>query len=290
MTDLKETQAQLIQSEKMSGLGQMVAGIAHEINNPISFIQGNIRPLNDYFGDLVDLIETYQAEYPNPTDTILDKQEDIEVEFLLEDSAKILDSMKMGTNRVRDIVVSLRNFSRLDESAIKDVDLCEGLDSTLLILNHRLKEGVTVTKAYDLLPLVRCSPAQINQVFTNIIANALDAMLESDAQPKALNIATRVLDEEYVQICIRDSGPGMPPEVKAKIFDPFFTTKAVGKGTGIGLGICFKIIQQHQGRIEVNSELGKGTEFVITLPKSADTKKSADTEVTEQKSCTTSST
>jgi len=270
LTQLKETQAQLIQTEKMSSLGQMVAGIAHEINNPISFIQGNINPISNYFEDLVDLLETYQSEYPNPTSVITDLQEDLEIEFLLEDSAKILSSMKMGTQRVRDIVVSLRNFSRLDESTVKSVDLCEGLDSTLLILNHRIKQGVAVTKSYGELPLVKCSPAQLNQVFTNIIANALDAMFEADSQPKTLEISTQTLCEERIQICIRDTGPGMPPEIQAKIFDPFFTTKDVGKGTGLGLGICFKIIQQHQGTIAVNSELGKGTEFVITLPKSAD--------------------
>ncbi|MFK8186233.1 MAG: ATP-binding protein [Phormidesmis sp.] len=270
--ELQETQAQLIQTEKMSSLGQMVAGIAHEINNPISFIQGNVNPLNDYLNDLVDLLKTYQEAYPNPTEAVLDKRDEIEVEFLVEDAAKILNSMKMGTQRVRDIIVSLRNFSRLDEAAIKDVDLCEGLDSTLLILNHRIKDGVTIVKSYDELPMVWCSPAQINQVFTNIIVNALDAMFEADVEPKQLEITTRTLPSEHVQVCIKDSGPGMPPEVKSKIFDPFFTTKPVGKGTGLGLGICFKIIQQHQGTIEVHSEPGKGTEFVIALPIFLDSK------------------
>ncbi|EDX83907.1 ATPase, histidine kinase-, DNA gyrase B-, and HSP90-like domain protein [Synechococcus sp. PCC 7335] len=267
---LKETQMQLIQTEKMSSLGEMVAGIAHEINNPIGFIQGNIAPLSQYFNDLVDLLKTYQLEYRDPSKRILEKQEDIEIEFVLEDSAKLLSSLERGVQRVRDIIVSLKNFFRLDEAAVKDVDLCEGLDSTLLILNHRLKEGIDVVKAYAPMPLVRCSPAQINQVFTNIIVNALDAMLESDSRPKQLEILTRTLPKEHVQVCIRDTGPGISPKVKAKIFDPFFTTKPVGKGTGLGLGICFQIIQQHQGTIEVNSEMGKGTEFVITLPILAD--------------------
>lgn len=267
IAQLKDTQSQLIQTEKMSSLGQMVAGIAHEINNPISFIQGNLNPLNGYVCDLIELVETYEAAYPEPTDSVVEKREEVEIEFLAEDATKIMSSMKMGTQRVRDIIVSLRNFSRLDEAAIKDVDLCEGLDSTLLILNHRLKQGVTVVKSYEPLPSVRCSPAQINQVFTNIIANALDAMFEADTPSMQIEIVTRDLSSEQVQVCIRDNGPGMPASVRQKIFDPFFTTKPVGKGTGLGLGICFKIIQQHQGTIEVVSEVGQGTEFIVTLPK-----------------------
>jgi len=270
LAELQDTQSQLIQTEKMSSLGQMVAGIAHEINNPVSFIQGNITPLKNYFEDIAELIETYQREYPQPVDAIVQKQEDIEIDFLLEDAKKILASMKMGTQRVRDIVVSLRNFSRLDESTIKDVDLCEGLESTLLILNHRIKQGVKVIKNYGPLPTVSCSPAQLNQVFTNIIANALDAMFDTNAATKELVVTTRTHQDDQVQISIRDSGPGMPDEVIAKIFDPFFTTKPVGKGTGLGLGICFKIIQQHQGTLSVNSELGGGTEFLITLPRHPD--------------------
>ncbi|MEO1620384.1 MAG: ATP-binding protein [Cyanobacteria bacterium J06632_3] len=270
LAELKETQSQLVQTEKMSSLGQMVAGIAHEINNPISFIQGNIAPLKNYFGDLLELLEVYQQTYPEPADAITELQEDMELEFLLEDVKKLLASMKMGTQRVRDIVVSLRNFSRLDEATIKDVDLSEGLDSTLLILNHRIKQGVTVVKNYAPLPLVMCSPAQLNQVFTNIIANALDAMFDADSSTKELVISTCVCGDKRVQVSIKDTGPGMTEAVKAKIFDPFFTTKPVGKGTGIGLGICFKIIDQHQGTIAVNSELGNGTEFLITLPISPD--------------------
>jgi len=266
LAELQDTQSQLIQTEKMSSLGQMVAGIAHEINNPISFIQGNLSPLQDYIGDLMELVETYQAEYPQPTEAILEKEDEIDLEFLLEDSKKILGSLRMGTERVRDIVVSLRNYSRLDEAAIKDVDLHEGINSTLLILNHRIKHGVEVIKDYGNLPLVRCSPSQLNQVFTNIIANALDAMFDAGSQPMRLTVTTRSLPDGQIQIRFGDTGPGMPPEIKAKIFDPFFTTKTVGKGTGMGMGICFKIIEQHQGNIDVITAVGKGAEFVLTLP------------------------
>lgn len=274
LAELQETQSQLIQTEKMSSLGQMVAGIAHEINNPITFIQGNLRPLEQYFQELLELVEAYRIEYPNATDAIIEKEEDLDIEFILEDLTKLMTSMKMGTQRVCDIVVSLRNFSRLDEAAIKDVDLCEGLDSTLLILNHRIKQGVKIVKDYSSLPPVKCAPAQLNQVFTNIIANALDALFETKTEPKQITIATCVSKSDTVQVRIKDNGPGMPPAVKAKIFDPFFTTKAVGKGTGLGLGICFKIIEQHQGTIEVISEVGQGTEFLITLP--------TDTSLSEQ--------
>ncbi|WP_346294269.1 ATP-binding protein [Sphaerothrix gracilis] len=266
LEQLKSTQSQLVQIEKMSSLGQMVAGIAHEINNPISFVQGNLAPLEDYFRDLLELIETYQAEYPQPTATVLDKQNEIDLDFMLEDSAKLLDSMKIGTQRVCNIVVSLRNYSRLDEAAIKEVDIHEGLDSTLLILNHRIKNRVDVIKEYGDLPRVRCSPSQLNQVFTNIIANALDAMFDANSVLKQLIITTRAVSTDRVQIRIRDTGPGMPPAVKAKIFDPFFTTKAVGKGTGLGMGICFKIIEQHRGQIDAISKVGEGSEFIVTLP------------------------
>ncbi|MGF1522928.1 MAG: ATP-binding protein [Leptolyngbyaceae cyanobacterium] len=269
LEELQEMQAQLIQTEKMSSLGQMVAGIAHELNNPLSFIQGNIPPLNEYFQDLLHLMETYQHEYPQPTEAILKMQQEIDVDFMLEDLTKLLNSMKVGAQRVQDIVVSLRNYSRLDEAAIKDVDIHEGIENTLLLLNHRIKHKVEVIKHYGLLSTVRCSPAQLNQVFTNIIANALDALFEAEVDSKQLTIITCEPTANHVQICIRDNGIGIPPEVQAKIFDPFFTTKGVGKGTGLGLGICFKIIQQHRGKIEVDSEIGKGTEFCITLMRDA---------------------
>ncbi|NEO84483.1 MAG: HAMP domain-containing protein [Spirulina sp. SIO3F2] len=269
LQNLKTTQAQLIQTEKMSSLGEMVAGVAHEINNPLSFIQGNLEPLKQYFEDLLELVATYRVEYPEPTNTVLEKQDEIDLEFMTDDLQKLLQSMEVGTKRVRDIVVSLRNYSRLDEAAIKESNIHEGLDNTLLILNHRLKHDVEVITKYYPLPLIRCSPAQINQVFTNIIVNAIDAMEAAKSQLRQLVIETSVTSTGDVQISIRDTGPGMSPEVKAKIFDPFFTTKPVGKGTGLGLGICFKIIEQHRGNLEVLSEVGQGTEFLITLPQDA---------------------
>ncbi|MEM8613704.1 MAG: ATP-binding protein [Cyanobacteria bacterium P01_H01_bin.105] len=266
LKELKATQAQLIQSEKMSSLGQMIAGIAHEINNPISFVQGNIEPLKEYFEDLLELISTYQAEYPEPAEAIITKQKEIDFDFLLEDLDKLLGSMNLGAERVHEIVQSLRNFSRLDEATVKDVDIHEGIDSSLLILNHRIKHEVTVAKRYGDLPLVRCFPAQLNQVFTNLIVNSLDAMFEANCDRKKIKIITRMIEYNQIQIIICDNGPGIPREIRKKIFDPFFTTKPVGKGTGLGLGICFRIIQQHQGNIRVRSKVGKGTEFVITLP------------------------
>ncbi len=265
LKDLKATQTQLIQTEKMSGLGQMVAGIAHEINNPINFIHGNLTYIDEYTRDLLDLIALYQAEGIS-TPGITDKIEEIDLEFLVSDFEKILHSIQIGTERVKDIIISLRNFSRLDEAMVKPVDLHEGLNSTLLILSHRLKQGVEVVQHYDQLPLIQCSPAQLNQVFINIITNALDAMEEANSQPRKIILKTKILvDKQQVKIQIQDTGPGIPADIQHKIFDPFFTTKPVGKGTGLGLGICFQIIENHQGQIEVISDVGTGTKFTITL-------------------------
>ena len=305
----------------MSGLGQMVAGIAHEINNPINFIQGNIPYLKDCFQNLIDLIRLYQFECLQPkrlyekvcccikvctdpprsplkrgkpdsnppfsrglggsmqyastlrstfhttsNNAIVEMREDIDIDFLFEDVPKVLASIKMGTARVSGIVASLRNYSRLDEAPIKDVDIHEGIESTLLILNYRIKHDIEVIKDYGALPLVRCSPSQLNQVFTNIVANALDAMFDGSSATKQLIITTRTIRSDHIQISLRDTGPGIPPEMKHKIFDPFFITKPVGKGTGLGLGICFKIIEQHRGKIDVATVVGSGTEFIITLP------------------------
>ncbi|MEG5040363.1 MULTISPECIES: ATP-binding protein [unclassified Microcoleus] len=271
--ELKQTQAQLIQTEKMSSLGQMVAGIAHEINNPVNFIGGNIDYANQYIEDLTGLVTLYQEYYPNPPDAILERIEDIELEFLREDLPKTLSSMKMGADRIREIVVSMRNFSRSDDGKMKSADIHEGIDSTLVILNHRLKQGIQVIKQYGKLPALECYPAQLNQVFMNIISNAIDALEEVKKEDKGYSptiwVSTEITADNTVTVKIRDNGPGIAAACAQQIFDPFFTTKSIGKGTGLGLAISYQILAKHQGKIEVNSQIGQGTEFVITLPVAA---------------------
>ncbi|MEH2192429.1 MAG: ATP-binding protein [Nostoc sp.] len=269
LRDLKETQGQLIQTEKMSSLGQMVAGIAHEINNPANFIYGNIQCASDYTQDLLDLVSLYQQEYPNTIYLIEEKIEEIDLNFIRQDLPLLLSSMKVGTQRIREIVLSLRNFSRLDEADMKVVDIHEGIENTLLILNHRLQPEIEVIKNYRDLSLIECYPAQLNQVFMNILNNAIDALIEHKANldtSKKIIINTLNIDDNYIKVGIRDNGCGIQPEIKNKLFDPFFTTKPVGKGTGLGLSICYQIIQKHNGKIEVTSEFEQGTEFVILLP------------------------
>jgi two-component system, NtrC family, sensor kinase len=268
--ELKQTQSQLIQTEKMSSLGQMVAGIAHEINNPVNFIGGNIDHANRYIQDLADLVTLYQAYYPNPPEEIQDCIEDIELDFLSKDLPKTLASMKMGADRIREIVVSMRNFSRLDDGYMKPADIHEGIDSTLIILNHRLKQGIEVIKEYANLPPVECYGAQLNQVFMNVLGNAIDALEEVKKADKAFSptiwICTEVTADNAVTVKIRDNGPGITAATAQQIFDPFFTTKSIGKGTGLGLAISYQIVAKHQGKIEMNSQIGDGTEFAITLP------------------------
>ncbi|MEC4819434.1 MAG: ATP-binding protein, partial [Scytonema sp. PMC 1069.18] len=285
LQELKQAQIQLIQSEKMSSLGQMVAGLAHEINNPINFIHGNISHASVYVKDLLDLLEVYQQEYPNFSPLIQAKNREIDLPFLLEDLPKILESMNIGTTRIRHIVLGLRNFSRLDEAEMKPVDIHEGIDNTLMILHHRLKAKsvdtkqivdkylpeIEVIKEYGQLPLVECYPGQLNQVFMNIMVNAIDALEEGvgktlNPTPKIF-IHTRLKDNKTIEIRIADNGCGMVQEVKQKIFDPFFTTKPVGNGTGLGLSISYQIVvEQHKGSLTCNSTPGDGTEFVIQIP------------------------
>ena len=281
LQELQQTQIQLIQTEKMSSLGQMVAGIAHEINNPVNFIHGNLSHAKEYIRDLLGLVELYQREYPQPTTAIAEEIEAIELDFLCEDLAKLLNSMNVGTDRIREIVCSLRMFSRLDEAEIKQADLHDGLDSTLMILHHRLKPkpdhpGIQVIKEYARLPQIGCYPGQLNQVFMNILSNAIDALdeynrsrtaKEIQRNPSMISIGTTVLDSDWVEIQIADNGPGMSEEVRSKLFDPFFTTKPVGKGTGLGLSISYQIVvEKHGGSLRCHSGDGMGAEFTIRIP------------------------
>ena len=266
LENLQRTQSQLIQAEKMSGLGQMMAGIAHEVNNPLNFINGNLSHIDSYVQDLLTLLNLYQKHFPQATPEITDYTEEIDLEFLQNDLPRLVSSLQMGGHRIQDIILSLRNFSRLDEAEQKDVDLHEGIDSTLLILNHKLKPDIEVVRDYGYLPKILCYPAQLNQVFMNILSNAADALLETDIKSKQIVIQTSLNNSKQVCIRIQDNGSGIPPEIKEKIFTPFFTTKPIGKGTGLGLSISYQIIEKHEGTIEVISELGKGTEFIIKIP------------------------
>lgn len=265
--ELKQAQAQLIQSEKMSSLGQMVAGIAHEINNPVNFIYANLEYANNYSQDLLELVNKYQHYYPQPNPEIQKMLEEIELEFINEDLPKIMSSMHSGSERIRQIILSLRNFCHLDEAEIKSVDIHQGLENTLLLLNHRIPQEIEVIKQYSSLPLLECYPAQLNQVFWHIISNAIDELLNRNqlAQPQIL-IETTSVDSTQVEVRVRDNGRGIAPQIKDKIFDPFFTTKPIGEGTGLGLAICYQIVEKHRGKIQVISELGQGTEVVVTLP------------------------
>ncbi|MDJ0557227.1 MAG: ATP-binding protein [Microcoleaceae cyanobacterium MO_207.B10] len=273
LKELQQTQTKLIQTEKMSSLGQMVGGIAHEINNPISFIYGNTEYAKEYATDLLELVKLYQQHYPQPDREIEKYIEEIDLDFLAEDFFKILSSMKTGAERIRKIIESLRNFSRLDESEIKLVNINEGIENTLLIFNHRMNK-IQLTKNYGNLSLVECYPAHINQVFLNIITNAIDAINERLSQSQdskqnfepTLKIDTEQINQNQIKVSFWNNGPEIPPEIMGKLFDPFFTTKTVGQGTGLGLTSCYQIIQEHGGQIEVTSDSDYGTEFALILP------------------------
>ncbi|MEP0869626.1 PAS domain-containing protein [Trichocoleus desertorum AS-A10] len=285
--ELQQTQTQIIQSEKMSSLGQLVAGVAHEINNPVNFIYGNLKHANEYTQDLLGLLQLYQQHYPHPIAAVEAEAAAIDLDFLVEDLPKLLSSMKIGAERIRQIVVSLRHFSHMDEAGMKAVNLHEGIDSTLMILQNRFKAGdghlaIELVKNYGDIPLVECYAGQLNQVFMNILTNAIDA-LESQNQQRSLRdavqnpsricIYTERASADRVRIRIADNGPGLSPVVQQRLFDPFFTTKPVGKGTGLGMSISYQIVKEkHGGSLHCVSEIGHGAEFVIEIPISQEPK------------------
>lgn len=283
LTELRTTQTQLIESEKMSALGILVAGIAHEINNPVSSIYGNLFHAKAYTQDLFKLVSAYQEEYPEPSESIQKLMMEIELDFLKEDYGSLLESMYAGAQRIYDIVGALRTFSRLDEAEHKEADLHTGLDSTLSILGHRLKpnqhhNGITLIKQYGDLPKLDCYPGKLNQVFMNILSNAIDALEAAIGvdgwdtvcsikrlQDPTITIQTAV-EPSNIIIHIGDNGPGIPTDVIPNLFDPFFTTKPVGKGTGLGLSISYQIVvEQHRGKLLCNTD-DNGTVFTIVLP------------------------
>ncbi|WP_322681057.1 MULTISPECIES: response regulator [unclassified Nostoc] len=282
LKDLQESQLQLVQTEKMSALGQLVAGVAHEINNPVGFIHGNLGHASVYFQDMINLIDLYQQHYPNPFPEIQEEIAAIDLKYILTDLPNLISSMKEGVQRIRDISTSLRTFSRSDSDRKVSCNIHDGIDSTIMILKHRFKASeerpdIQIIKDYHNLPELECFIGQLNQVFMNLLANAIDALEESnigrtyieiEANPNQVLIQTSLTeDKNHILIRIKDNGLGMSDDVQKKIFDHLFTTKSVGKGTGLGLSIARQIVvEKHGGTLEVNSTLGQGSEFIIKLP------------------------
>jgi len=268
---LQQTQTQLIQNEKMASLGQLVAGIAHELNNPVNFIYGNISYIRDYTEDLLDTIEAYQAQFVGQLDPLAEQLDELEFDFIRKDLPRLVTSMHNGITRIRKIVSSLRTFSRLDEAEVKTIDIHSGIDSVLLLLRHRCRATdrrpeVTVECHYGHLPPIVCYPAALNQVFVNILSNSFDALAQASDEPR-ISIATTCLDGDRVAIAIRDNGCGIHPDDRDRIFDPFFTTKPPGQGTGLGLSVSYQIIvENHDGQLHCESELGQGTMLTLELP------------------------
>ena len=282
LKDLQESQLQLVQTEKMSALGQLVAGVAHEINNPVGFIHGNLRHASVYFQDMINLIDLYQRHYPNPVPEIQEEIAAIDLKYMLSDLPNLISSMKEGVQRIRNISTSLRTFSRADSDRKVSCNIHDGIDSTIMILKYRLKASkdrpdIQVIRDYDNLPELECFLGQLNQVFMNLLANAIDALEESnvgrtyieiEANPNQVLIQTTLNENKnHILIRIKDNGMGMSADVQQKIFDHLFTTKPVGEGTGLGLSIARQIVvEKHGGTLEVNSAIGQGSEFIIKLP------------------------
>jgi signal transduction histidine kinase len=284
LNDLQQTQSQLIQREKMASVGQLVAGVAHEINNPISFIAGNLAPASEYIHSLLNLITLYQQEYPNPSKSIQDAIDHIDLDFVMSDLQKLMGSLQTGVDRVRNVILALRSFSRLGESDIKPVDLHEGIDSVLLVLHHRLmgngdRPVITVEKSYAQLPLVTCYASQINQVFLKLLENAIEALdtkygkhqTDPNATPSTLpptiHITTELATPTTVRIRVKDNGIGISDEAQQRLFTPFYTTKPVGQGTGLGLSTSYQIVvERHQGTLTCTSTPNEGSEFTLELP------------------------
>jgi two-component system, NtrC family, sensor kinase len=279
LKQLQRTQSQLIQSEKMSSLGQLVAGVAHEINNPLNFIYGNLIHADRHTQDLLNVLKIYQVNYPHPVNEICEQAKVMDLDFLQEDLPNLISSMRIGAERIQQIVDSLRTFSHLDQAKLKATNIHDGINSALMLLEHKLNDQphiprITVIKEYGNLPLIECFPGQLNQVFMNILINAVDALKGIGIQNSILpipepkiHISTQVFNSEYINICIADNGLGMSTEIQERVFDPFFTTKPVGKGTGLGLSISYQIInEQHNGLLKCISSPGKGAKFIIEIP------------------------